>query len=1484
MTERTFRDPSPSRNIASAYYDTDAPPVPALPKGYSSSPPVPVKSVRRPASVEPPERVLSPPPRPSGRGVSLDRGPATMPSRLKGNAQTPAAKMKSVAEVDQNRARDSVNFSRPMSPANSPPSSPLIGKRVTSPTPARVPNPQRNTNAANVGRLRDGEAENIEYSVQQAGAPVKNKKKVVPKQKAQGSHLVAGTSAGRTTGTAVQTDVQKQPQSADSTPSPLNTKLPGPQNEAMPKPLPKKRKKKKVVAVGPIQENEAAPTYVSDSESVASELSTTSDRPRTYNTRAAGLLAKQPSIVREDKEAEEQEEDLKNTSRRIETESLANGSATGEMAKTKQKTSFSGKPQNQKTSTVAHAKKDSLDIPSDVSSSNIEAATSVATSAKRLSLSPGRAAHFSAQPIFESPDGVKHQPPARSVSPAKSALKHSPSRGASPNVGMLGNSNQPRGPSSEASDTTSVMSDEGMKAVPKRKKSVRVSFDSDSVAVGRAATPPTDPDSPVIMSPQNKGVSGKKKLGFGRDKAQQNIGTSKDEDIAIQPTPVLPSFGSIRGRSEQEPHTNKIEPQPTLQASDVGSSSDHRVGSILARVFPEDESTLARQGTNPVPSNEPLPPEVTSVEGTGYHSDTNSSIDDDHGEDQRVEEPAPETAAVPTKTPEVAEAVSSVKSLAGPSAESPQTTEQNIDVPSIAVQPASPRPDDVSSTPNQQVGHRSPETPTVTVQPATPRPEESSEVRDDYWVHLPGGFPASTEASDNEQPSITAVTDHKPADGTVASTGIAEPKHEPEAPTAQAADGSAIVGVAAEDLPLQTDPDVGEESEDTNNSIYSDAAEDMSDLEGDGFGSINAIVESPASAQRPFSTSKTPEISTQAGVNENRVPRSPLTRNDSELSEPAPEEGWDKAQAYWSGLSQSRKEQIERAAAPVPAEPSAIQPQTKSKKKKAVPKKAAGRTSQVAETSQPPLSLSPDKRDGKPKPTSTPTKTPAMKKSMRTSSTEPTQEFDRGQLAPMRKSMRNSQPPDTLPASRITMQKKQRPISAVAASEYDKTHPKPLVNGHDRAVSLGGATRAAASVPVAPAKKKPSKAKPLGRTKSNDSDSSSSFKKARPTASDSGRYTMRRSMRGSSVDERPQSIHGRSTSLTARTSSPAGGTQRRPLSSVGPGMSGSMRTSLRGSMDSGKRAKSPSRFPGFGKSKSKPAALSGPRSRFSSRFGDSSDEDDGPVNRRSRFADSSDEDEPVDFTPVRGIPRRIDEGDSTDLEDSSDEKVVPKPTTAEPKHDKSEGRALGAGSLRTVPEDTAVDPSRALGTGLQGKRADEKEKKKRSFFGGLGSKKAPKSEPVTIPTEGVPKQDIISNQTGNQTTPTPATQPQPNPLRLTTDISGSPQAKKSPKLQRRISAQQAEKIQMKRGMSDTWPLPQSPGGTSTPTMRPTTSDGTQKRKAGLGMSGLSREVKAQDDARAGLGNNNAISTAGVGSALLGEKPKKKGWFKKAFGR
>lgn len=171
----------------------------------------------------------------------------------------------------------------------------------------------------------------------------------------------------------------------------------------------------------------------------------------------------------------------------------------------------------------------------------------------------------------------------------------------------------------------------------------------------------------------------------------------------------------------------------------------------------------------------------------------------------------------------------------------------------------------------------------------------------------------------------------------------------------------------------------------------------------------------------------------------------------------------------------------------------------------------------------------------------------------------------------------------------------------------------------------------------------------LRRTASNGSDSSSSFKRSTPSPRGEGQGTMRRTMRASST-------YAAVPFPSGRAESPA---DYRPLSS-GSG-TGTMRKTLRNPGGGNERHS-------FFSSNKKAHA---PRARFGkakkgSRFVDSDDEDDGtrPQVFRSRFADSSDEDEPGStLRPVRGIPRRhgAHDGDSTELEDSSEEDRRPAP-------------------------------------------------------------------------------------------------------------------------------------------------------------------------------------------------------------------------------
>lgn len=1416
MTERTFRDPSPGRPASShgPYAPQDEPPpVPALPKTYTSSVSMPQKAAQRAASVEPPERVSSPPPRlPRGRGASLDRGGNYNPNQ--GGPKARTTHLNTVGELEQAGSRVSVNFSRPMSPTNSPPASPVTGGRLKSPPPAK---------AAVVSGLPSREVDRIMESIQETAArPVKKKKKkVVARDTAEGSHLATGKTNGTALGAALAANPQRQLPSITSTPSPSSTvSQPLVVNEA---PRPKKNKKKKISPAADSQAQEMSEgfgsAYPSDTDSVTSERSSTVERPRTLNTRAAGILAKQPSVVREDREAEEQEE-MQSPAQKATGQMINSGTTSAGTPANTSKIVSRERPHNRSASQQAALqgpKRTSLDIPG---------------AARPQSLSPARAAHFSSQPEYETPGGTKHEPPARSVSPAKSALKHSPSRGHSP-IGVMGRQGLA---ASEASDTASNISDEGLKSLPRKTKTARVSFDDDSIAVGRAASSPMSPDSPVVLSPQNK-TKTRSWFDLVREKNQESMLSDSDQDSVIKPTPALPSFGRVQSRKselvldsaeQEEPFRDRA--NDTLRSA--GTSTDQIVGGLLSHNAATKNNQEGIQSMPYQGSQEPLPPEVTSVEGSGYHSDEETNYVD---EQQEVRFPAMEGGTHQVLNNVLSKEVASSDVQGGNVA-----SELSANVPSISFQPA------------------------------TPALETSLSERTS-WLGMPGGFPSASDATEKSNGSAASFAKTHP-EITPATVGIAEP--ELEAAAALHDPGTLHVGELSEGLRTQIESQGGDESEDSGDSIYSDAAEDPDELEGDGFGSINAIVESPAASPLIAVAGRPSPVDpiNVAPIAKTARP-SPLARNESELSEPTSDAGWDRAQAYWSGLSQTRKQQLEHAAAPRALDKPALLsdstngPAPVKKTKKSIPKTSAS----DLRTSDPTLPPWPDKqyRNDIARPASP--KGPLPKPSTKNPKADTTQELHirssmrdgpppksalrndsqafNNEETHMRSSMRNGPPPKSAlrnvnhrnsvqsqPEPRGALQKKNRPVSAVAMIDYNKPHTlaAPM---HSKAASTGTPANSITAVLVQPKSKKPTAKPKLGR---NDSDSSSSFKKARSSTPNlnSDRYSMKRTMRPSSVDAQPQ-FPTTTQPPSGRTSSPPNSMVRRPFSSLGPSGS-SMRTSMRDSADLGKparttlrgsidskRPKSPSRF-GFAKASKVKAADTKPSSRFSSRFGDSSDEDDGRPNLRSRFADSSD-DEPADFTPVRGIPRRIDEGDSTDLEDSSVENAA---TPSKPEMNgakgrattKPEGLALATGSLRAASGDA---PIAVMGSGLQVKKAAEKENKKRSFFGSLGSKKGDSST--------VSKTDTALERSKAGTHPKMSSKgdrvlgpssPKADPISLepstvASQTSTAQSSPKSPKLQRRNTPKRLASAN-----DISWPLAQNPGAaSSTVEARPRTSDG-----------------------------------------------------------
>ena len=1373
MTERSFREPSPNRHVPSPVpFDNDAPPVPPLPRGYISPPPFPEKSMQRSASVEPSERTLSPLPRSKGRGVSLDRGPGMITVRQDGRGKPRVLSLNTVGEFNHASNRDSVNFSRPMSPQNSPPSSPL--NRIRQRPYQTASTTTSNSAVAHTTSSQKKKADNVPSSPEGIHSqPVRKKKQKSGITGAAEATEPLNTQTPDQPSSTVSGSGQQLPELAKQTLAFHSELKPSAVDTSIDMRSAPKRKQKKPGTLTSIRPNSL---HESDSDT-QSERSLSSDRPQTYRARPPGLLTKQPSIVREDREAEEKEEE--GTSIQKSTPKVRH--STNPATSIAQSSSIA--PENRKQ----HGRSASQPAASVVLSTGVASNADLVNerpddlneenAIRHKSLSLPRAAHFSSYPNLQVQEAVMHQPPARSVSPAKSALKHFSLRGSSP-LGTNSESTNKRNSQalSEASDTISIISDEGKRNTPRSKKGVKVSFE-ESLVVGRAATPPTSPDSPVILSPQNRS-SDKISLGNFQDKKQERAISDAGMDQVMQPTPTLPTFGSIREQTELYPTKadGAIVDHKSVEAgpAQVEASTDQMIGHVFAQDFKNRTLRPAESTSTTSTGSNPLSNEVTRVEGSGSRSKTQDDL-----LNANTLPPSASLSAIHGKD------------------------DQPLD--------------------------------------------------NDNVPKMPGHFPDSSDYSEYKQYSPFHGVDNRASIPTPASVGIAEP--EPELVTALHEPRASMTDNGAEDVRAQNgiSDDVIDHSDD---SIYSDAEENISDLEGDGFGSINAIVESSANMQPAISglgagKTATPQSETTEVSSSIKTKPSPLLRNEKEISEPPSDAGWDEAQAYWSGLSQTRKEQIEQAA--MTKDPDTLPMKTKPKMRKKRSQQKTRQSSSLESSSILPL---PDKQHRQNEPrVSSPQSTTSKLSMLRSPQgiSRNVQQRPSPRDEGLLRSLQTSTQPPISSGSKDLSQKKPRPLSAVALVDYDKS----LVNErtqHNRTATAEVAPKSSNSRDTSSTKKQKSTLPKLRRVKSDASDSSSSFKRSRSPNTAANRYTMRKSMREGATDNKPLSVQtNKNNHINVRSPSPSESTTRRPFSSSGA----SLRTSLRGAAEPGREyhTNSPSRF-GFAKSP-KAKSTSSTNWRFSSRFADSSDDEAGPSLQRSRFADSSDEEE---MTPVRGIPRKTGEGDSTDLEDSSAETslaaIKPSMKTHKPSA-KFEGSALVTGSLRS-PSTSATSPA-TQGAGLQSMRAFAgQEKNKRSFFGSLAGRK--RDEPRVTKSDGgaLARQDPPSERWKAESI-------------ATNDAARPAIAPKSPRLQRRTTP--------KRFASDTWPLPAMPPKFDS---RPNTSDGNDAAT----VTGDGNDIRAE---RPSLGQRRLTvqseAVGGLNGVVLGKSGKRKRFprLRRAFG-
>ncbi|KAI0803640.1 hypothetical protein GGR55DRAFT_662499 [Xylaria sp. FL0064] len=774
--------------------------------------------------------------------------------------------------------------------------------------------------------------------------------------------------------------------------------------------------------------------------------------------------------------------------------------------------------------------------------------------------SPARQARFAPEPAEKL--AVKHTPLPRSASPIKSAMKRTSS---------VQRETSPSDNASDPSGSGAVSPDRKDEPAASRKKSVRVSFDDQGTVVVGDTTPAGE-DSQATPSPQ-----GHKRAWFS------NIGRSKKKEIALdddeimKPRPALPSFGSIREKKVREqgertlvrplepayspaiPSSPELRPQSasTLNESEttedppLGQSSDQAIGALLV------QDQASRNPANISRFREPLPPVVTSIEGSGYSSDSTQDSDyiehtdsTGQGETPQLTQPDVYNSSQSTPTPVDTSRIKSEETHE-------ETTVSEQGVPQISVIQPSP----MSAEHNSRAAGS-----------ATPQ-----------CFDVPGGFPDSV--SDTSGDSQVEA----PKDDT--SANIFEPAI------------AAVESSQAEHLPQTTlntttpvaslDDNTADESDE---SVYSDAYEDIPDLDSSGFMSLDAIVESPVTED---SKQKIPKVSenlpiamitsesrhdvmSKDGLPSKERPKPPRDAND-----------WEQAKAFWRSLTAEKRRQLElEAAEEAGAEgdgEEASEPirRTSSRRKSSEPKQLASQASPVHDNAKQPQSH--------------------MRTPLRDH--QPTKASDAQSQTGMRKTMR----------SNGGAQNVAKPSTHQTTSAKTPTAKSSMSSGHQ----AGKDQPHTETQPIADSPSTTTQAKPVLQRRGSDG-SDSSFKRSRPSAS--GTSAFRKTMRQGSFTQPRHESTGGSGRFSLRSLSPAGSTAwSERHGSFATSSPGGMKRTLRSNSESSHEGKRSSvHFPLFGRS-TKSASKS---SKFTSRFDDSSDEDDGGFARfQSRLRDSSDEEE-----------------------------------------------------------------------------------------------------------------------------------------------------------------------------------------------------------------------------------------------------------------
>ncbi|KAM0715053.1 hypothetical protein Q7P37_009518 [Cladosporium fusiforme] len=1398
MTERTFRSPSPGRNNGPVSAAPEAPPVPALPTKVRGG-------HTRSASTEPPQRIMSPTPHGKSRGMSVDRAGSAA-----ANSGRKLATLPDVQEVERQGSNGSVNFSRPISAQGHSPtagSSPgkANGSWFSGPVGTLTEKPEP-TRPATSDSVRAQNTNSIQHDISSAANKPTTKKQFA--NNAQGSHLSRANEQFVSSADDMVPVMVYDPASrtfltksrpverAQEPPPPVYPKPEAPKpgeydpNTRTIVPALPPQQPSIVVSGGDTPARRTKPNLPAVDTQMAppprnparDDLSLSPVSPR-----AAGVLQKQPSVVREDPEGELEAEGTGKT-----------------RTYTRPSNGYSKSPVRPASIAItpkgSSNRSESLDVPRSGSDGS--------TRRRGSSNSPSRSAHFSATPILPN---TRHDPPERGISPVKSAMKHSPSSSIRTGSPMALATSPVRKAMSETSETPSIDSSGG-----KKKKSVRVSFTEQ----------PQEIEAPETPSSRSVGM--------------REVSPIVDDDMdeIMKPRPALPSFGSVRPTRMPQEVAEKVTERPPDRHE---ISNDHAIGAVLAK-----NAVDTHHEKHADHDNEPMPPEVTSRDGPTYSSD--------ESEDEGVSEL--DAAGATAKA-----VASQVIGRPPPLEIKDEKKQEEEHVPEISLQPP---------TPGEEEKH-------LEEPPRSESPPARSSL--ERFV-VPGGWTAEPDEDDAPVAAPATVS---------AVQADTEDKVQPvqDKPfVAPISTADPFIQVSEDEANVPQLSDIAESDSD-DSAIFSDAAEDLSDLEDGGFASLDAIVESPMAKPKKDPNPESPSA------------RQAAKRTSKEEARPVPTD-WSHATSYWKQLSKQQRDQIERSHFSSDDEYAQASNALANRPKKKSALKKNTSADRVDTVMNPPAP--------KPAPAPAQKERTAMRKSMRAPA-EPTpaptngvqmrSSLREGGGGGMRSSMRDRPQSDYIP-SKPAQRQNVRPKSAggssmptaAAGGAMSRTQQSPELPSQD-----GPFPRMQPSAENLTASSKLAKKLPPPAVPADDSDSESSFKKKRrPSQSNtdaSGRYAMRRSLRAMSMDSEqrrpvsPQPTAKERKAFSVRSLSPSGsffGGRKQLKESMRAAPVENNAKTLRGpnsmrNTNSKPSSKAPSN------PRAKPAA-GGMASKFKSRFADSDDEDERPQGQkssffRSRFADSDDDEPasrtviPADLTPVRGIPRRRgqEDGDSTDLSDEEDED--PRKTS----------RRRTKQTKPIVPDSADVEKAMAaarrnlgMTNGTNGSAAPAANEGSALSKGSLR-----KPEPETHP--------IAANE---ETRPLP---PPPLPINNATKP-GSPRAGK---LQRRTSAQDNDyfgKLPPKSKLATedaNWPLVLPTHPTDS---RPNTSDGLSRHEQAVRLArsmrpDIGRSWSNSEGVDPGSGGGavhvgfaddvkHEDGGKGVYSAKTGKK-KKFGMLRKAFG-